>query len=145
MSWSQCSLNIVKCPFTTVSFKPLSDQGLHKYPSSFNWKLSSGKFEFILVTRFHFQSDMLLYKWRVIWHSFRYFPKGIFPRATSQVRISQVVTSQMCNVPSGNFPKVGLGHLRRRRLQWGGASAAARMWYGAECRGWNILGAERCG
>ena len=34
----------------------------------------------------------------------RYFQKGIFPRATSQVTISQVSTSQMCNFPCGNFP-----------------------------------------
>jgi len=56
-------------------------------------------------------------------HSFgvRYFPKGIFPRTTSQVTIFQI-----CNFPSGNFLKVRLGLLRRRRLQWG-RSAAARM------------------
>ena len=59
----------------------------------------------------------------------RYFPKDIFPRATSQVTISQVATSQMCNSPSGNFPKVRLGPLRRRALRLGwtrGPSAAAR-------------------
>ena len=38
----------------------------------------------------------------------RYYPKGIFQRATSQ----------MSNFPRGNFPKVRLGLLRRRRLQW---------------------------
>ena len=36
----------------------------------------------------------------------RYFPKCIFPRATSQVTFSQVATSQMWNFPSGNFPNV---------------------------------------
>ena len=51
--------------------------------------------------------------------SVRYFPKGIFLSATSQVSISQVTTSQMWNFPSGNFPKVRLGPLRRRRPQWG--------------------------
>ena len=34
----------------------------------------------------------------VIW----YFPKGIFPRETFQVTISQMPTSQMCNFPSSN-------------------------------------------
>ena len=33
----------------------------------------------------------------------------------------QVATSQVCNFPSGNFPKVRLGPLRRCRLQWGRA------------------------
>ena len=37
----------------------------------------------------------------------------------SQVTIFQVSTSQMCNFPSGNFPKVRLGPLRRNMLQWG--------------------------
>ena len=32
----------------------------------------------------------------------------------------------MCNFPSGNFPKVRLGPLRRRGLQWEGQSAAAK-------------------
>ena len=51
-----------------------------------------------------------------------YFPTGTFPRTTSQL-----VTSQMCDFPSGNFPKVyRLGPLRLRWLQWG-LSAAARM------------------
>ena len=36
-----------------------------------------------------------------------YFPKGIFPRMTFQVTISKVATSQMFNLLSGNFPKVG--------------------------------------
>ena len=57
----------------------------------------------------------------------RYFPKGIFPRATSQVTISKVAISQMlCNFPSCTFPKVRLGPPRRRRLQWG-PRAAAKM------------------
>ena len=54
-----------------------------------------------------------------------YFPKGIFPRVTSWMTISQVATSQVCNFPSGNSPNVRLGPLRHRRLQWG-PSAAAR-------------------
>ena len=62
----------------------------------------------------------------------RYFLKGIFPRVTSQVAIFQVVTSQMCNFSSGNFPKVRLGPLRRSRLQQG-PSAAARTDLGS-CR-----------
>ena len=33
-------------------------------------------------------------------------------------------TSQMCNFPSGNFPKVRLGPLRSRRLQLGPSDAA---------------------
>ena len=44
---------------------------------------------------------------------------GIFPRATNQV-----TTFQMCNFPSGKFPKVRLGLLRRRRLQCGPSPAA---------------------
>ena len=39
--------------------------------------------------------------------------------------ISQVATSLMCNFPSDNFPKVRLGLLGRRMLQWG-PSAVAR-------------------
>ena len=49
----------------------------------------------------------------------RHFSKGIFPRATSQVTISQVATSKMCNFPIGNFLKIRLGSLRRCGLQWG--------------------------
>ena len=47
------------------------------------------------------------------------FLKGIFPRVTSQV-----ATSQMCNVPSGNFPKVRFG------LRWarGPSAAAMNLW-----------------
>ena len=65
-----------------------------------------------------------------------YFPKGIFPRATSQV-----ATSQMIKIPRGNFPSVSLGPLRRHRLQQGrafwlkwakGPSTAARTGQGAE-------------
>ena len=37
---------------------------------------------------------------------FRYFPKGILPRATSPVTISQVATSQMYNSVIGNFAMV---------------------------------------
>jgi len=47
---------------------------------------------------------------------------------------SQVATSQMCNFPTGNFPKVSLGLLWRRRLKWGRALRP----------GW-ARGAERCG
>ena len=35
-----------------------------------------------------------------------YFPKDIFPRINSQVTVSQVATSQMCNFSSDNFPKI---------------------------------------
>ena len=63
------------------------------------------------------------------------FPaKGIFSRATSQ----------MCNYPNGNFPKVRLGPLRHCRLQWG-QNAAARMGQGAKYNGQNRLWAESCG
>ena len=70
----------------------------------------------------------------------RYFPKGIFPRATSQVMISQVATSQTCNFQNGNFPKVRFGPPRRRWLQWG-PRAAARMDQVAERHVQNRLGA----
>ena len=43
---------------------------------------------------------------------------GTFPKAFSQVTNFQVATSQMCNFRSGNFLKVRLGPMRRRRLQW---------------------------
>ena len=69
---------------------------------------------------------------------------GIFPKAFSQVTISPMGTSQMCNFPSGNFPKVTLGLLK---LQWGveccgqdrasGPSAAARKGQWAERGGSN--------
>ena len=60
----------------------------------------------------------------------RYFPEGIFPKATPKyVTVSPVVTFQLCNFQSGNFPKVRLGPLRRRRMQWG-----------AERCGWDRLG-----
>ena len=49
-----------------------------------------------------------------------------------EVNISQAATSLKCNFPSGNFPKVRLGPLRRRRLEWG-PSAAARTDFGS-CR-----------
>ena len=38
----------------------------------------------------------------------------------------------MCDFPSGNFQKIRLGSLRRRRLQWG-PSAASRTDFGS-CR-----------
>ena len=68
----------------------------------------------------------------------RYFSKVIFPRATSQVTISQVATCQMCNFPSNiSFPKVRLGPLRSHRLQWGNRPLRIRMDKGPERRGQN--------
>ena len=65
----------------------------------------------------------IFWKFQILIYGVRYFPKGI-----SQVTISQVATTQMCNFQSGNFPKVRLGPLRRRRLQWRvGPSAAATI------------------
>ena len=80
----------------------------------------------------------------------RHFPKW----QLSKCAISQVTTFQMCNIPSGNFPKVRLGTLRRRKLQWcralrlvrargpnavaktgWGPSAAARTDLGSCCMG----------
>ena len=46
---------------------------------------------------------------------------SLLPRANSQVTISQVGTSQMCNFPSGNFPKVRFDLLRRQGLRLGWA------------------------
>jgi len=43
-----------------------------------------------------------------------------------------VATSQMCKFPSGNFPKIRLGFLLRRRLQLG-PRAVARTELGS-CR-----------
>ena len=56
-----------------------------------------------------------------------YFKKmfGTFPKA-----FSLKATSQECNFPSGNFPKVMLGPLRRRRLHRG-PSVVAKMGKGA--------------
>ena len=44
---------------------------------------------------------------------------GIFPKAFPQGRYSQVATSQMCNFPNRNFPKVRLCLLRRRKAAMG--------------------------
>ena len=61
-----------------------------------------------------------------IYYEFRYFPRDIIPRATSQLTISQVATPLMFKFPSGHFPKVKLGPLRRRMLQLGPSDAARR-------------------
>ena len=53
---------------------------------------------------------------------FMYFPKDIFPRVTSQVTISQLATSLMCDFLRGNFPKVRLGLLRCGMRHWGAES-----------------------
>ena len=66
----------------------------------------------------------------------RYISLRHFPRTTSQVSISQVATSQMCNFPRGKFQKVRLGPLRRRRLQWGGR--ALRLGQTWEVAVWEI-------
>ena len=42
------------------------------------------------------------------------FQKAFFPKVTSQVTISQLATSQICNFPGGNFPMVRLDLLRCR-------------------------------
>ena len=63
---------------------------------------------------------------------------GTFPKAFSQVTIFQVATSQMCNFRSGNFLKVRLGPMRRRRLQWERGRA---LWLEQEVAiGKNLLG-----
>ena len=51
----------------------------------------------------------------------RYFPKGIFQKGDFPSDNLPVATSQMCNFLNGNFPKVRLGLLRRRRLHRGRA------------------------
>ena len=58
----------------------------------------------------------------------RCFPKDIFPKGNFQTTISQVATSQLYNLPSGIFPKVRLGRLRRRRLHWGRALLLGQTW-----------------
>ena len=45
------------------------------------------------------------------------------------------------NIPSGNFPKVRLGPLRRRRLQWGQARRLGRTW---EVAAWEIAHLGSC-
>ena len=72
----------------------------------------------------------------------------IFQKATSQVPISQLATSQMCNFLSGNFLKVWLGHLERRWLHcelwlkklW---SRLLRKEYTWEVAAWEIAQLER--
>ena len=63
----------------------------------------------------------------------RYFPKDIYLRATSEVTIFHVAASQMCNFPSGNFPKVRLGPLRRSRLQCEPSTADRFGWGTKRC------------
>ena len=72
------------------------------------------------------------------------FPKAIFPTSTSQITISQVVTSQMYIFISGNIQKIRLGLLGRRRLQMGRVlqpgwarrpSAATSTDFGSFCLG----------
>ena len=48
-------------------------------------------------------------------YGFRFFPKGIFPNGNFPRVFYRVASSQMCKVPSSNFPRVRLG-----LLQWGG-------------------------
>ena len=75
----------------------------------------------------------------------RYFPNVTFPRTTSQVTISIVATSQLCNFPSGNFLMVRLGILKRRRKQWGTIAAARKGQCGRALRLGGARVAERCG
>ena len=57
-----------------------------------------------------------------------YFHKGIFPRATSQGKISQVATSKMCNFQSCNFSEALKDEMgggpRALRLGWDTAGRA---------------------
>ena len=82
-------------------------------------------------------------RWRVVGKKVLGAFQDIFSSGSSSREFSQVATSQMCNFPSGNFPKVRLGPLRRRRLQWG-PSVAACMGQGAERRGQNRVEADCC-
>jgi len=52
----------------------------------------------------------------------------------------------MCNFPGGNFLKVRLGPLRRRRLQWDGElSTTARTGWGPSAAARTELGSCRLG
>ena len=79
-----------------------------------------------------------------LWFSVvRYFPNGIFPRATSQVIIFQSGNFQMCNFPSGNFPKVrpgGNGGGRALRLGQTWKVASRENTLGKLPLGKNLLG-----
>ena len=84
---------------------------------------------------------MYFKRWQVLsqWQ----FPNGDlpsinFPRAASQVSIFQVANSQMCYLPSNNFPKVRLGPLSHSGLQWGPCAAATKA-QRAEHSGYNRL------
>ena len=67
-----------------------------------------------------------------------YFPKGIFPRPTSQV-----ATLKISNFPSGNFPNVhlglGKGFYRTAGFSWG------RALWGQRAAAWTDLGNFRLG
>ena len=56
------------------------------------------------------------------------FPQAFLLGQLPKLQLPKCAISQMCNFPRGNFPKVRLGPLRRRRLQWE-----------AERRGYNRL------
>jgi len=59
---------------------------------------------------------------RTVKFNYWYFTKGEFPSDNFPRVFSQVATSQLCN-----FPKVRLGHLRYRRLQWRGGGVGRAL------------------
>ena len=73
----------------------------------------------------------------------RYLTKAIFSRTTSQVTISQVATSLVCNFTNRNFPKVSLATLRRHILQQWGPSAAARKLLLGKLHSWEVATWEK--
>ena len=100
-------------------YKTLSEEVWFRYHSLKFWKLifSNCSFSKIVI---HIEIGV------------RYFPKGIFPRATSQGTISQVETSLISNFPRGNYPNGG----RALRLVWArGPSTAVRTYLGSCCLG----------
>ena len=66
----------------------------------------------------------------------RYFPKGFFPKW--QLPKGIFPSANFPNVqqnPSGNFPKIRLGPLRRHMLQWGRSLRQGQTW---EVAAWEI-------
>ena len=62
------------------------------------------------------QSSFILNKPNILTNGVRYYPKGIFPRATFQVTFSQAATSQMGKT-KWQFPKVLNEHLSYTSLE----------------------------
>ena len=91
-------------PIQVRILKP-SLEHYHGYPSSpSNFETNQSRGFIVMIGNINRQTKGDYY---FIYRGVRYFPKGIFSRITYPV-----ATSQMCNFPCGNFPKVRLSPLR---------------------------------